>query len=146
MKNRARALVVAGLLIAAMLVMTMPVKATVEVHTNIFTGQTIQVNLESWPEEQGYVFYWPQEQGTRTVEIWHQLWFDPLERGIVSFYWKDMSIPNDQWHYWTRKDFGLPYPYFNAKTELYSGSKYIAYRFVITHYYDFTMPIYVRVY
>lgn len=144
-----RMLVVLGLLIVAVFATVMPaVAVNSELHTSIFTGETIVVAPEPWPEQQAVVFYWPQEEGTRTVTIHHRIYFDPRNDptgiGNVKFYWKDMAVSNDQWHYWTIKDFGFLYP--NAKTTLYSGSNTIAYQFVITHYSDFTLPIFVHVY
>ncbi|MEA1937361.1 MAG: hypothetical protein U9N04_04605 [Patescibacteria group bacterium] len=148
-KKTVRTIATVVLLTMALLcVMAMPAAAQSELHTSIVTGQTKTVAPEPWPEQQAFVFYWPHEAETRTVTVHHRFFFDPRSDpsgfGNVKFYWKDLAIPNDQWHYWDIKEFGFIYP--NAKTTLYSGSNTIAYQFVITHYHSFALPIFVHVY
>jgi len=113
-----------------------------EVHMSIYTGQEIIDSHEPYPYEQGYIYYYPQEQGTRTVSFRHKFYFDPLETGIIECYWKDLSVSGDQWHYFAQESFC----FIPTTIELYSGSDKIAYQFVVTHYYDFALPVFIKAY
>lgn len=111
---------------------------------NIHTGQQICVWTAHYPDQQGHVYYYPHEKGTRTVSIWHNMYTDSYETGITQYYWIDKSKPNDTWHLFTTQSFGFLFP---TKVKLYSGSNTIYYQFVVTNCDENNaLPVQVKVY
>lgn len=97
----------------------------------ISTGQEIKTHADAYPEEETLVYYYPHEKGTRTVSIWHDMWFNSGEYGITQYYWKDTSNPNDTWHKFHQEAFGF---LIRTNVKLYSGSNTIGYMFDIANY------------
>lgn len=113
------------------------------IYTTIYTGQEKEVCMYPWPEENAYVFYYPNEQGSRTFTAWHQDIFEPSAVGTVEFYWKDTAVPNDSWHQWTTQPVHCYWPRY--ETTLYSGSSTIIYKFSVAHHSSTPLSIHMMI-
>ncbi|MBU4339138.1 hypothetical protein KKB43_06410 [Patescibacteria group bacterium] len=119
------------------------VSATYETEYMIFSGQQKIITINPWPQEAAVVSYLPNAIGTRTFTAYHSWFSDPSAIGLVEFYWRNSSVPNDPWHYWDTKQFRFLWP--NAKTTLYSGSRYIEFKFVVVQYGNVPMAVTINI-
>lgn len=122
------------------LTFVLPLKMVAENYV-INTGEEVDFVLTE--EGPCTVYYYPNEQGTRTFTSWHSTIIAWDKVAAVSFYYRDSSIPNDPWHSWTNKGVGYLWP--KATQSLYSGSNTIEYMFVFQEWTTPVMGIHVAI-
>ncbi len=137
-----RTIVAVALLTMALLcVMAMPATARTVVHPSIVTGQETGFCL--YPDEIAEIHYFPNEQGNKMFTTWHtNLWMYD-QAAAMTFYWKDMANPNDQWHEWRDASVGCYWP--KTTQNLYSGSSTIGYKFAFQQWTSQMLPICIKV-
>jgi hypothetical protein len=102
-----------------------------------------EINFTLTTEESCNVYYYPNEQGTRTFTAWHETVIAWDKVAGLSFYYRDTSVPNDPWHLWDNKSVGFLWP--KATQSLYSGSSTIEYKFVFKEWTTPLMNIHVKI-
>lgn len=139
-RKRIRILAIAGLLMVAMVVATMPAEANTIVYAPIITGQ--ETGFVLYPDDLAVIYYFPRQQGNRMFTAWHTNLVALDQAAGMDFYWKDTSNPNDYWHLWRHAAVGY-WP--KTSQNLYSGSNTIGYKFEFRQWTDYPLPIHIKI-
>lgn len=121
------------ILFAFMMAIVLPSKVFA---TDYIVNTGEEINFVLTEEGQCIVYYYPEEQGTRTFTSWHSTAIAWDKVAAVTFYYRDIAVPNDPWHSWDNKAVGYLWP--KTTQSLYSGSSTIQYKFVFQ---EWTTPI-----
>lgn len=88
------------------------------------------------------VIFEPWVTGCWWFKPWHFFSFAPKSYIAVFTYWRDVSNPNDQWHYWPGGGLVGYYYFLPAyRTLLYNGKSSIAYKFLFRNDNDFAASV-----
>lgn len=133
--------IMAALLVAMLAMTSVPVAASDYEIVHGVMQKGAKEDFWVYEGQIGTLYFTPYQTGAWTFTTWHEslyhLWYaDDPKFGLtgVDLYWKDMSNPNDQWHWW--KTMPVDYVLFKKSATLYSGNKNIGYKFVWKTYSD----------
>jgi len=141
-KKKLTGLLVIGMVLATIVVMTMPASATTNSYW-IHTGEEISFML--YKGDTAEVYYYPNEVGNRQFQAWHTNLYYWDKCAPMSFYWTNNY--GYQWNWWRNSCVGCYWP--KVTQNLWSGSTDIGYKFVFKLYNDpdgaELLPIHVKI-
>jgi hypothetical protein len=99
-----------------------------EFHYAAYENERLDIFL--YPGYPAFVTFQPWETGRWRIKVYHTSIMSGRDTGSVTYFWKDVSDPYDEYHHWQTEAFGFT-PWLASYEILNSGEASIGYQFMI---------------